>query len=189
QPLEQAPALVQDPVLLGQQGPIAKASSFLLRGDGTLLQQPVEQRLDRRFLPPGGRCQRLHQVLRRRLATLPERAHDHAFGFADADGTGHGALGYDCKRRYVYTRQRSCQAPRVANRPCCFAVWKWCVVCGMLGAMEPQDLQPASPPPPPPASSLPRGPGLQPDTPPPPPPAPEHVPPTHGQLVLLLGYL
>lgn len=59
----------------------------------------------------------------------------------------------------------------------------------MLGAMEPQDLQPASPPPPPPASSLPRGPGLQPDTPPPPPPAPEHVPPTHGQLVLLLGYL
>src|SRR5690606_7365618 len=83
QPVEQPRALLEHPVLAPQHGGVQVAAPVALGADGALLQQAVEERLDRGLLPAAVGGDGGDDLIGNQGVALPERFHDDGFGFAD----------------------------------------------------------------------------------------------------------
>src|SRR6185437_15220995 len=83
QTVEQALALAVHVVGTLDERTIQIALAVTLRGDDALLEQAVEQRLDRRLPPVGARGEGGHDFVGALRRLAPEHIHHHAFGIAD----------------------------------------------------------------------------------------------------------
>mmetsp|Transcript_48803 Transcript_48803/g.114588 ORF Transcript_48803/g.114588 Transcript_48803/m.114588 type:complete len:248 (-) Transcript_48803:913-1656(-) len=103
QAIDQRQAGVGHPGVLRDGRGVEEAPAVTLGGHGALLEQAVEQCLDRGERPALLRAEDGGDLIGGLRCALPERAHDLGLGVADGWGTGCAFHDYDCKRRPMIT--------------------------------------------------------------------------------------
>jgi hypothetical protein len=83
QAIEQTLALRVDVIGAFEEWSVEIAATVALGADRTFLEQAVEQRLDRRFLPIGALGEDGDHFFGAERVLAPEHIHDHAFCFTD----------------------------------------------------------------------------------------------------------
>jgi len=106
-PIQKALAGLADALLAADSRGVKIASAAATGLDRPLVEQAIEQRLDRTLAPVRAAFQLVDQLTGRGRMLLPKAFHDFSFGIGDMHD---GQTVYICRRLNDYRRKRTCQA-------------------------------------------------------------------------------